>query len=120
MTQPSSSVATLTALGQKLRTVFTALDEANDLFAEAQLENAFFDGVLTEKLTALTFGATKMLELVVDLTQSAIHEQAEAEVAAIVERALETADAVESGAAFGFVPCEGCQPGDCPDNPKTV
>lgn len=111
--QPDIDV--LTALGQQLRIAYTALDEAANQHAEHDLENAFFDGALYEKLTTLTAQTLQAADMVADILQSAIRTQAEHDVQALVDRALQAVEAVDRGTTFGFPPLE-CA--GCPDEPE--
>ena len=119
MNTTHSDTDVLTTLGQKLQTAHTNLDAAGQMFADHDLESAFFDGVLTEKLATLNDHVLSVLELVAELTAAAIQRQAEETVSQIVDDAMKRVDAVQSGEAFGFpqtTGCEGCPiEGDCPE-----
>jgi hypothetical protein len=103
----------LTTIGTKLQTAFTALDEAETLFADHDLESSFYDGMLTEKLATVTDQALALVEFVSELTKKAIEIRAEEDVTRVIDAALAHAEAVHSGEAFGLTRGdEGCA--DCP------
>jgi hypothetical protein len=104
----------LTTIGTKLQAAFTALDEAETLFADHDLESSFFDGMLTAKLATVTDQALELVEFVGELTRKAIEIQAEDDITRIVDAALARVDAVQSGQAFGFMTGDGATLGERP------
>lgn len=107
MTSPTPQqqyVDFLTALGQQVRVAYTALTAANDLAAETNIRNPFFDGILNEKLNMALDCVKGALHLIADDLQLAIQHNTTAMIDRLVVEAQQASEAVHDGRAFGFTP----------------
>ena len=118
MTISQRTIDTLMTLGQQLQTSHSILDAAMDCLAAHDLENPFFDGVLTEKLNNLALTTLEALEFIGSLTRDVVELKTEQDITDLVNKALNTMGDIESGAIFGIPQPQACNAcpaeADCP------